>query len=44
MEAQGIEGVTGNGLRVTGEKFMQDGKLFIRHGDNVYDVTGNKIQ
>ena len=44
MEAQGIEGVTDNGLRVTGEKFMQDGKLFIRHGDNVYDVTGNKIQ
>ncbi len=44
MEEEGIEEVTGNGLQVTGEKFMEDGKLFIRVGEQVYDVLGNKIR
>lgn len=39
---QGIQTV--NGKSVKGEKFMQDGKLFIRVNENIYDITGNKIQ
>ena len=41
--AQGIDEVKGGKGKVKGEKFMQDGKLFIRHGDNVYDILGNRI-
>lgn len=44
MEEEGIEEVTGNGLQVTGEKFMEDGKLFIRVGEQVFDVLGNKVR
>ena len=37
---QGIEEVTGNGQQVKGEKFIRDGKLYIRCGEQVYDVMG----
>ena len=40
--AQGIEDIDSGAQR--GQKFMKDGKLFIRHGENVYDILGNKIQ
>jgi len=43
MDPQGIDEVESQASRVKSEKFMQDGKLFIRHGDNVYDILGNKI-
>lgn len=36
--------VTGYGLQVTGEKFMKDGKLFIRVGETVYDMMGNRVR
>ena len=41
---QGIEEVTGNGLRVTGEKFIENGQLFIRCGEQVYDIMGNRVK
>ena len=44
MENEGVEEVTDNGLQVTGEKFMQDGKLFIRVNEQVFDMLGNKIE
>lgn len=45
MESQGVERPTSDSsLRGRGHKFLEDGKLFIRHGEHVYDVTGNKIQ
>ena len=39
---QGVESVESRVKR--GEKFMQDGKLFIRVNENIYDITGKKIQ
>ena len=39
-----VEEVTGYGLQVTGEKFMKDGKLFIRVGETVYDMMGNRVR
>ena len=42
--AQGIGEVTGHGLQVTGEKFVEDGQLFIRVGERVYDVTGRIVK
>lgn len=42
--AQGVGEVKSEELRVESEKFMQDGKLFIRHGEHIYGITGNKIQ
>ena len=41
---QGVEEVTGNGLQVTGEKFMKDGQLYIRCGEQVYDVMGRVVK
>ena len=38
-----IESVTGDGLRVTGEKFIRDGKLYIRVNNNIFDITGRRI-
>ena len=42
--AQGVGEVKSEELRVESEEFMQDGKLFIRHGEHIYGITGNKIQ
>ena len=39
-----LETVTGYGLPVTGEKFLQDGKLYIRRGERVYDMMGQTIK
>ena len=41
---QGIEEVSSQSSVVSGEKFMQDGKLYIRCGEQVYDVMGRKIK
>ena len=38
---QGIESAAGEKAR--GEKFMQDGRLFIRCGEQVYDMMGNRV-
>ena len=35
--------VTGDGLPGNGEKFIQDGRLYIRKDGKVYDVMGRKI-
>lgn len=42
--AQGIQTVSGERLSVRGEKFIQDGRLYIRMGEDIYDITGTKIQ
>lgn len=39
---QGLEEVT-DGLQGKGEKFLDEGKLFIRVGEDVYDLMGRKI-
>ena len=38
-----IEEVTGDGLPVRGEKFIENGHLYIRCGEQVYDVMGQLI-
>lgn len=40
---QGIERTPVETSRKNGEKFLKDGQLYIRLGENVYDVRGNKI-
>lgn len=45
MDQQGVEQPTsGSSLKGRGEKFVEDGKLYIRVGESVYDAIGNKIQ
>ena len=41
---EGIEEVTGDGLRVTGVKFMENGQLYIRCGEKVYDAMGRSVR
>lgn len=41
---QGVETVNAKQPVQGGEKFVRDGRLYIRHGDKVYDVTGKQIQ
>ena len=41
---QGMEEVTGNGQHVTGEKFIKDGKLYIRCGEQVFDIMGHNVK
>jgi len=42
---QGIEEVSvKSNQTASGEKFMKDGKLYIRCGEKVYDMMGNRIQ
>lgn len=43
MNPQGIETVTGDGLRGIGDKFIENGKLYIRVGESIYDVLGNRV-
>ena len=40
---QSIE-VTGDGLQVTGEKFMRDGQLLIRRGEKIFTITGQIVR
>ena len=40
----GIEDIKANGEGTKGEKFVKDGKLFIRVGETVFDVLGNKVK
>ncbi len=45
MNPQGVEQpAADSSLKGRGEKFLEDGKLYIRVGERVYDITGNKIQ
>ena len=43
-DPQSIEEVSLQPSAVRGEKFIQEGRLLIRVGEQVYDMTGNKIQ
>ena len=44
-ETQGIEQPTSNSfLKRRGEKFLKDGQLLIRRGDNIYTITGARVQ
>lgn len=36
--------VTGDGLQVKSEKFIQNGQLYIRHDNIIYNILGNKIK
>ena len=40
---QGLDQVTNNKSQIT-NKFIKNGQLFIRRGDNIYTVTGQKIK
>ena len=40
----GALGVENPALKVKGTKFVRNGKLYIQVGEQVYDITGNKIQ
>lgn len=40
----GIETVTGDGLQVTGEKVLRDGRLYILRGGHEYSVDGRLIR
>ena len=43
-EAQGIEDVQGDNVRGTkAEKFVENGRLYIRLGENVFDATGRVL-
>lgn len=44
MNPQGIDEAKSQKLTANSQKFLKDGKLFIRHGANVYDILGNKIE
>ena len=39
-----IESVTGDGLRVTGVKFIENGRLYIRANGKVFDMTGRVVR
>ena len=41
---QGVEEITDNGLQVTGEKFIENGQLYIRCGEQVFDIMGNRVK
>ena len=43
VKAEG-PGVTGDGLQVTGEKFIRDGRLYIRRDGQVYDIMGGRLK
>jgi hypothetical protein len=40
----GIEEAKGEGLKAKGHKFLKDGKLLIRMGENVYDAFGRRVK
>ena len=44
MNNQGVDEVTGYGLQVTGEKFIENGQLYIRVGEAVYNAMGQIIK
>ena len=43
-EGQYLSVETVSGERVSGEKFIQNGQLYIRVGESVYDVRGMKVE
>ena len=44
-ETQGVEQPTSDSsLKGRGEKFLKDGQLLIRRGDNIYTITGARVQ
>ena len=44
MDEQGVVTAKGEGRMAKGEKFMKDGKLYIRVNEQVFDMLGNKIE
>ena len=44
MENEGLEEAKGEWQKAKGEKFIQDGQLYIRIGDKTYDVMGQIIK
>ena len=43
MPTTGIDQLSGVSSQPSAEKFIEDGKLYIRQGENIFDVTGRKI-
>lgn len=41
---QGIEEANGEWQKAKGEKFIENGKLYIRCGEQVYDIMGNRVK
>lgn len=42
-DPEGIETVTEDKTRVSGEKFIRDGQLYIRRGERTYTITGQMV-
>ena len=40
---EGIDEVNGESLKVKGDKFIENGKLYIRCGETVYDARGTRL-
>ncbi len=41
---QGIEEANGEWQKAKGEKFIENGQLYIRCGEQVYDIMGNRVK
>ena len=41
---QGIEETNGEWQKAKGEKFIENGQLYIRCGEQVYDIMGNRVK
>lgn len=41
---EGIDETKGKGRKAKGEKFIENGRLYIRHGEKIYDVLGQLIK
>ena len=44
MTPTGVEGVTDDRLRVTGQKILRNGQLYLMYEGKMYDVLGRKIE
>lgn len=43
-DAQGVEEVKANGEGTKGEKFIENGQLYIRRGERIYDARGMRVR
>ncbi|MBO4453979.1 MAG: hypothetical protein J5761_02865 [Paludibacteraceae bacterium] len=43
-DTQGVEDVKENGRMVNGEKYIENGQLFIRLGERIYNAKGMRVQ
>lgn len=41
---EGMDETKGEGRKAKGQKFIENGRLYIRHGEKVYDVLGGRVK